>query len=247
MRLTTRAAIIALAFALVLAACGDDDGTTDTSPAPTAAASTESTATGATAAASTTAASPTGGGTDFGDLQARYESTPLRLTYVSGEDTDQVEIVLAQDPTATPPVESITLVGEDTKIIITGDTTVLCDSGACFEIPGATGEGLVAGLLGPFGALLALGPDGPLGASVGEEPITVAGRRGVCYTYTPPSEVGADTDLFRQCVDGDLGFTLLLQSSQTGSDELTTIMEVTDVSDPSPEDFEPTGPVTPTP
>lgn len=250
MRSTTKAVIVLVALVLVAAACGDDD--TSTSAAATATNGTTA-STAAPGATSATATSSGGAedGPDVGELLARYEVTPLRTTYLFGEGESQTEVVLAQDPTADPPIESILIIEADSKIIISEGTTIFCDgsSNMCFEVPGAGGDSLASGLLGPFGSVfLSVGSGGPLaGVDVTEEPITVAGRDGVCFTYAPPAEVGGETDLIRQCIDNELGFTLLLQASDTTTDAVETVMELIDFSQPTPEDFEPTGPVTTTP
>jgi len=253
MRSTSRTVVVIIALALAAGACGDDDAasTTDAITEDTVAPITEDTAT-TTIAPTTTAATATSSesaeaGPDVGELLARYEMTPLRTTYLLGEGDDQTEIVLAQDPTANPPIESVTIIEADTKIIISEGTTILCEGSTnmCFEVPGAAGESLTTGLLGPFGSLLAMGRDGPLGAAITEEPITVAGRNGVCLTYVPPVGLEGEADQFRQCIDSELGFTLLLQVSATTPGAVETVMELIDFSQPTSEDFEPTGPVTP--
>ena len=240
----TRAMIAVVALALVGSACGDDDATT------TSAATAETTV--ATEAPPATFATPptTGavdGGPDVNELLERYEVTPLRATYLFGEGDNQTEVVLAQDPTAEPPVESITIVEADSKIIISDGVTIFCDgsSNICFEVPGAAGENLAAGLLGTAGSVfLAAESSGLSGADVTEEPITVAGRDGVCFSFTPPTGLEGDGDLIRQCIDNDLGFTLLMQTTDTTTGVVETVMELIDFSQPTPEDFEPTGPVT---
>ncbi len=255
MRSTTRAAILISTLALVVAACGDDDAvttTTATTPDDTTASTTAPVTTIATATSTATTIDVSGDGPDVDDLLALYEATPLRTTYLFGEGDSQTEIVLAQDPTAEPPVESITIAEENSKIIISDGVTIFCDgsSNMCFEVPGGTGDSLATGLLGPFGGgvFLTAGRSGAVpGASVSEEPITVAGRDGVCFTYEAPAEFGSDTNLVRQCIDGELGFTLLLQAGDTATDAVETVMELIDFSQPTAEDFEPTGPVTPAP
>ena len=259
MRSTSRAVIVLLALALIAAACGDDDVATtsaDTFSDDTVAPVTEDTATTVTedtAAPPTTSAPATTtegvvGGPDVTELLALFQVTPLRTTYLLGEGDDQTEIVLAQDPTASPPIESIAIEEANAKIIISEEMTIFCDgsSNMCFEVPGASGDSLATGLLGPFasGVFLTAGPGGALaGAALTEEPITVAGRDGVCFTYEAPG-VEFETDFIRQCIDNELGFTLLLQSSDA-TDVVETVMELTDFARPTAEDFEPTGPVTP--
>jgi hypothetical protein len=69
----------------------------------------------------------------------------------------------------------------------------------------------------------------------------------VCFTFTPPAGAGFDTELIHQCIDSELGFTLLLQSQDTGGTTESTVMELTAFGDPLPDDFTPSGPVTATP
>jgi len=251
MRSASRALIVLVALTLVAAACSDDDATT------TAATSATNDTTAVTAAPPTTAATATSGGSvendpssELGDLLARFEMTPLRTTYLLGMGEDQTEIILAQDPAADPPIESIVIVEDGSKIIISEGTTIFCDgSGAgCFEVPGGAGDSLVGGFLGPFasGVFLTSGAGGAIAASaVTEEPITVAGRDGVCFTYEPPAGFDTDTSVLRQCIDNEFGFTLLLQSEGTTTDGLETELELIDFAQPTAEDFEPTGPVIP--
>lgn len=246
MRFITRAMIAVVALVLVGAACGDDDtGATTTSAA------TDETTVATEDPPTTSAVPPTTGADDgdpdVGELLARYEMTPLRATYLFGEGDSQTEVVLAQDPTADPPVESITIVEVNSKIIISEGVTIFCDgsSNMCFEIPGAAGENLAAGLLGTAGSVfLAVESGAFAGVDVTEEPITVAGRDGVCFTFTSPTGFEGETDLVRQCIDNELGFTLLMQTTDTTTDVVETVMELIDFSQPTPEDFEPTGPIT---
>jgi hypothetical protein len=235
-----------LALSVVIAACGDDDA--QTTATDSTGGTDAPTDTAAPATPTTQAAAPSG----FGDLDsalARYENTPLRTTYLIGEGDDREEIIIAQDPTATPPIESITLPAADTKIIISEGTTTLCDgsSSMCFELPGAGGESLTTGLLGPFAGFLSLGVENIPGVETSQEPITVAGRDGICFSYEPPDAVGSDTDLIRQCVDGEFGFTLLMQASAADSDDIETVMELTEFVQPTPEDFAMPYPVTSSP
>ena len=245
MRFVTRAMTAVVALALVGAACGDDDATTTTSAAI------DDTTVATEAPPTTSATPPTAGaaddGPDVNELLERYEMTPLRATYLFGEGDSQTEVVLAQDPTADPPVESITIVEADSKIIISEGVTVFCDgaSNRCFEVAGAAGENLAAGLLGTAGSVFLAAESGGLsGADVTEESITVAGRDGVCFSFTPPAGFEGEGDLLRQCIDNELGFTLLLQTTDTTTDVVVTVMKLIDFSEPTPEDFEPTGPVT---
>lgn len=232
-----------LALTLAVAACGDDAAETtdiETTSAPAG--------TAAPVPPATQAAEPSGSDALESAL-ARYANTPLRTTYLIGEGDDREEIILAQDPTADPPIESITLPAAETKIVISGGTTILCDdsSSMCFELPGAGGTSLTTGLLGPFAGFLGLGAETVPGVETSQEPITVAGRDGICFSYEPPDALGADTDLIRQCIDGEFGFTLLMQASAADSDDVETVMELTDFGPPTPEDFATPYPVTSSP
>jgi hypothetical protein len=237
MRSFTRLAVVAVSMLLITSACGDDDATTPTTGATVTVVGTEDDPSTTSTAPPAPEGTPSPG--DLSDLQARYDMTPLRTTYLIGDADSLEEIILAQDPTANPPIESITIPAGDTKIIISDGTTTVCDGGAasCFQIPGAGGESLAAGLLGPLSSLLVAMPEDLLGVDVTQEAITVAGREGVCFTYTPAPSVEADTDLIRQCVDNELGFTLLMQASEVGNDAVETVMELTDFASPTAEDF----------
>ena len=76
--------------------------------------------------------------------------------------------------------------------------------------------------------------------------MTIAGRSGICFTYEAPGGYGADITTLRQCIDDEFGFTLLLESSETGG-PIERVIELTAFADPTAEDFEPTGPVTASP
>ena len=247
MHFTGRALIFVIALALVAAACGDDDAATTTTTTVAPGTTTASTAAPATTATTTEGTDEEDSGA-IDELLALYEMTPVRVTYLIGEGDNQTEIVLSQDPTAEPPVESITIAEANSKIIITEGMTVFCDgaSNMCFEVPGAGGESMMAGFLGPIGSIFATAESGgPLAdADITVEPTTVAGRDGVCFSYEPPPSLGVEYDLVRQCIDNEFGFTLLVQSSDTTDGTVETIMELIDFSQPTPEDFEPTGPVT---
>jgi hypothetical protein len=248
MRFTTRTAIVLAAMALVAVACGDDDATTTTAAPSATTSSTAATATTSAAPATTTAAAPGG---DVGELLARFAMTPARTTYLLGTGDNETEVVIAQDPTATPPIEAITIVENNSKIIISDGMTVFCDgsSNTCFEVPGGGGASLVTSLLGPFasGVFLQSGPGGVIpGVAITEEAVTVAGRSGVCFTYEAPDGYGADITTLRQCIDDEFGFTLLMESSEGGG-PIERVMELTAFATPTAADFEPTGPVTAAP
>ncbi|WKZ82026.1 MAG: hypothetical protein QY307_08015 [Acidimicrobiia bacterium] len=232
---------IALALVLVVAACGDDDATTTTGAgAATTAADSGTATTAAGGATDTTAAG--GSGTVGGDIQALldvYASTPLRLTYLMGDqDEDPETVVMAQDPTS-DPIRSSIITGE-AKIISNGEETMMCEDGQCIVLAGVTADALIQGLLGPFAAsflLLSTGNDVP-GSSLVAMDGTIAGRTGICWQYTPPGT----TETYRQCIDDQLGFTLLMETSLSGGGT-TRVMELLEYATPTDEDFEPTGPV----
>ena len=260
---TRKMLIAAMAFALVVAGCGDDDdaattttaagGTTattsDSDTATTQAGDGDTTTTGVTAAPSTTADDGEPTASDLGDLAATFAMTPARLTYLFGEPGDQDEVILSQDPTQDPPVSAIIAQG-DFKIIYTGTANIVC-SPDCFEVPSlgdaAITDNLVGGLMGPIaGALLtADGLSSVPGIGVDEEQVTIAGRSGICFTFTPPAGSGADSG--RVCIDDELGFMLRVDDREAGTDTFVPLMELTEFGDPLPEDFEPLGPVQSTP
>jgi len=187
----------------------------------------------------------------LGDLLQVFEQTPLRTTYNFGDGTDVTAVTLSQDPTQDPAVEAVLIDEADAKLITIGDETIFCDTaaGECFSVPGAAGAGMSAGLLGPFAGGLFIGDqlEGLPGGTVTEGTIEVAGRSGICFTFTPPPDAGFDAELIRQCIDSEFGFILLLQSQEAGSETLETIMELIEFGAPLPDDFTPTGPVTATP
>jgi hypothetical protein len=249
MRFTARVAIALAAMALVAVACGDDDATT-TTVAP-------STTTGSTAVPATTSVAPAttaavpGGESDAAELLARFAMTPARTTYLLGTGDNETELIVAQDPTATPPIEAITIVENNSKIIISDGMTIFCDgsSNMCFEVPGGGGSSLVSSLLGPLasGVFLEAGPNGAIpGVAITEQPVSIAGRSGICFTYEAPDGYGADITTLRQCIDDEFGFTLLMEASEGGG-PIERVMELTAFAPPTAEDFEPTGPVTASP
>jgi len=250
MRSASRALIALVALVLVTAACSDDDTTTNVTTATDETAAATSAPPTSNGTATSTAAVESDSSSEVADLLARFEITPLRTTYLLGTGDDQTGLILAQDPTATPPIESIVIVEDGSKIIISDDGTIFCDgsSGGCFEIPGGAGDSLVDGFLGPFanGVFLTSDADGVIpGSLVAEEPITVAGRGGICFTYEAPADFESDISMLRQCIDSEFGFTLLLESEAFATGDIATVLELIDFAQPTAEDFEPTGLVTP--
>jgi hypothetical protein len=242
MRTSLRLALVALVVALVVPACGDDTTTETTLP--------DSTTTTAVTTTTAATAAPTPGG-DLQLLLDEYERTPLRVTYLFGDGSESTTLILSQDPTADPPVEAVILPEADSKLITIGDESIFCDTAAnqCFSVPGGGGAGFSANLLGPFagGLFLAADLETVPGAEVTTETAEVAGRASLCFTFEPPANAGFDTDLVRQCLDAELGFTLIVEAREAGSNTLETIMELIDFGEPLEDDFTPTGPVADSP
>jgi hypothetical protein len=254
---------VALAVLVALAAaCGDDSG----SPF----ASSTSTADGSTTTAQGTTTSRAGGSTtsiaegettstaglpgDAGDIEElleRFREVPLRTTYLMGDEPDRQEITFSQDPTLNPPASAVLFEGG--KLITFEDRYIVCSGeGAgsqCFETPASEGVNMATAMLGPFAALaLSLqGMTDTPGVEVETEEVTIAGRNGVCFTYRPEAVTGSDLEFARQCIDGELGFALLLEVKEAGSDEVKRVLELLAMGQPEPGDFEPTGPVIPLP
>lgn len=232
---------IALALVLVVAACGDDDATTTTSAETVTTVADSGTATTADvgAAATTTAG---GSGTIGSDIQALldlYADTPLRLTYLMGDqDDDPATVIMAQDPTSDPIRSAIVV--DDAKIISNGEETMMCEDSQCIVLAGVTAESMIQGLLGPFAAsfLLSAAVEDIPGTSLERMDGEIAGRTGICWVYAPPGT----TETYRQCIDDQLGFTLLMETSLSGGGT-TRVMELLEYATPTDEDFEPTGPV----
>lgn len=182
-------------------------------------------------------------------LLQEFARTPLRATYRFGEGSDTAEVILSQDPTADPPVAAILIDRAQAKLLTIGDQTVFCDtvSTACFEIAGTGGEDLASTLLGTFaGSLLVVGYHGsPEDPAIDPESLTIAGRTAICITYIPPPESGLGESRIRQCLDSELGFTLLLETLDATGKASATVVELLEFGSPLEGDFEPTGPITP--
>jgi hypothetical protein len=257
---------VALAALVILAgACGDDSGDPFTSSTTEGQASTtsggEATTTSGSEATTTAAGETTtsgaettitGAGSEAGDIEdllEHFQQVPLRTTYLMG--ADQEEMTFSQDPTQDPPVSAVLFEGG--KFITIGDSTIICSGeGAgsqCFETPAGEGVNMATAALGPF-ATLALSLQGMTdtpGVEVESEQVTIAGRSGVCFTYRPEAITGSNLEFARQCIDTELGFSLLMEVKEAGSDEVERVMELIAVGQPEPNDFEPTGPVIPLP
>ena len=246
-----RIALLLVALALVAAACGGDDspfGATTTTAAAgsdTTGADTTSGAADTTEGSVTTGPAPAGG--DIDELLARAENAPMRTTYRFGEAPNDQIITLVQDPTLDPPASAMIL--PEGKFISRGDQSIICDMtgpGQCIAVPGGQGAEMFQGFLSPvLTSLLATGDvTGAPGYSVEEDRTQIAGRQGICFTFTPQAFVGSDVEWIRQCIDSELGFTLLFEGRNAGDDAPERIMELLEFGRPQPDDFEPTGPVT---
>lgn len=129
-------------------------------------------------------------------------------------------------------------------MIVTEEGTVFCDAAGegCFRMGSSQQGGQMAGGMGPFfGFATALheGEQLPGATTTGEAEI--AGRTASCATYD-----AADYDPSLQgeaeyCFDPGSG--LMLRWSGTDSEGNTQTVEATEIGDPDPSDFEPTGPV----
>lgn len=235
---------IALIGGLFLTACTNDATMPTEVTSTTNAPSTSAT----TIAATTTEAPTTTSATERVDpLLHRFESEPFRGTYLFGNGPDQVEVTLSRDPTSDPPVEAVLVPAANAKLITMGEQTIFCETvtNVCFEVDG-TGSGLAAEMLGPLaGGLLVAGQVDVTSGTTVSEPVEVAGRTGICFTYSPPPEAGFESDSVRRCIDSELGLTLLLETERGSAME--TLMVLTELGEPRQEDFRPTGPVEPAP
>jgi hypothetical protein len=255
-----RLAVTAVVLVVLATACGDDSGSPFASSTTAGGASTTAggvTTTdggeGTTTAGETTTTEggatigPGGAAGDVEELLARFRQVPLRTTYLVGSGSDRQEMTFSQDPTQDPPVSAV--VFPDGKMLTVGDRYIICSGeGAgsqCFEMPATEGVDMASAMLGPFAALawsLQGSADLP-GYEVETEQVTIGGRTGVCFTYRPAAVTGSTTEFVRQCIDSDLGFALLLEIKEAGSDEVERVMELVSAGDPEPGDFEPTGPL----
>jgi hypothetical protein len=255
-----RIAILLAALAVVVAACGDDDGSVlgaeTTAPTATSASEGGTTAGGAETTMEGEESPTTMGeaGSAGGSVQAAldaYQNATFRAVYRFGAGADEQIITLVQDPSQDPPV-SATLIGQDGeegRFLTIGDQSLMCGPPGedCIEFPGDTGMNMGQALFGPMlTSLLTLeNVESTPGFTVEQNPTTVAGRTGVCFTFSPTAlAVGADIEFIRQCIDSELGFILLFEGLETGGDAVETIMELLEFGLPQPGDFEPTGPVT---
>jgi hypothetical protein len=138
---------------------------------------------------------------------------------------------------------------EGGKMISSEGSNIVCSGeGAgsqCFELPETEGLDMAMSFLGPFAglALSLQGMSDVPGVEVETGQVTIAGRTGVCFTYRPGAITGSTLEFARQCIDSELGFALLLEVKEAGSDNVERVMELIAVGQPQPDDFEPTGPV----
>ena len=251
-----RIAILLTSLALIVAGCGDDDGSV-LGESSTTAGPTETTAGGA--ASTTTAATPpdTSEGDPDGpsnDIQAallNYETAAFRAIYRFGEGADSQIVTISQDPGFDPPV-SATLIGPDGdegRFLTIGERTIVCGppGDECIEFPAGMGMDMGQALLGPVlsGFLLNDNLGSNPGFTVEEGTATIGGRSGLCFTFTPTAlGNGVDVEFVRQCVDAELGFILLIETLQPGGGGVETILTLLEFGLPMPSDFEPSGPLT---
>lgn len=266
MKTWKRRIIGAAVITLVAAACGDDDSTdtTGTAPAGTAASSTTTT-TGAGDAETTTSTSGTtlttqvdptvaGGDADTAEILALLDAfavSDVRTTYRVGATGEEFELILSQRPTAEPPVSATIIEAQDTRIITFEDRTIFCSAGTgCIELATGGGEDapgldVVRGAFGPLLASVVTADD--VQSNPGIEFTTdfdeIAGRRGLCFSFDVPPDPTADVQSIRQCIDAELGFVLLMETTNLAGVE-QRVMELLEFGEPRDEDFEPTGPVT---
>lgn len=253
-----------LALAVVAAACGDDDegvfgpaeSSQGTTSPTTGAGGTDDSAAESTEATAAPTTAPGGGdgGGEVSELLERYQGETLRATYLFGEGDDAQVVVVSQDPSQDPPVSAfIILEGpdpdapEEGRILTIGGDTVFCGppgaDNVCLGMPGDDPSATPFGaMLGPlFGFLFAAEYESLPGFEVDRGSTTVAGRSGLCFTVTPQAIVQADVEFLRQCIDAELGFTLLLEGKDAGGETVERYMELIEFAMPQPADFEPTG------
>lgn len=257
-RINVRLAVLAVALVALVAACGDDSGSPFGSSTTSAGGETTTSQAGAsttqaggatTTAGEETTSTQAGGSGELDRLLEQFRQTPLRTTYAM---EDGGELTFSQDPTQVPPVSAVLY--EDGKMITAGDSYIVCSgegaTGMCFTMPATEGMDMATAFLGPFASLalsLQAGMTDTPGYDVETDQATIAGRSGVCFTYSPDVGLGADYEYVRTCIDEELGFTLLVQVQESGATEATTVMKLVSFGDPEPSDFEPTGPVTEVP
>ena len=250
-RAVPRLVLLLAVGALVIAACGDDSGGTAASSSTAAGGSTTAARDGTTVAGDTTAPPTTtpGSSSDIEELLGRYRRVPLRTTYLSGEGDARTEMTFSQDPTADPPVSA--MISAEGKAIFLADSMIFCsaegEGAQCFEMPAEGGSGLLDAMFSPWAmlAMTAGDPTATTGFDVETDQFTIAGRSGICFTFRPDIAIAGETEFVRQCVDGELGFTLLLEVKEVGAAAVERVMELIAVGEPEEGDFEPTGPVMP--
>jgi hypothetical protein len=265
-----RIGMIASVVALIAAACGDDGldaGTTTSVGASTTTSSAQPETTSTlpdetgptdTTQPTTTEPDPPVGSEEVAALIEEYQRVPLRVTYLVGEGPAEQTVTLAQDPQQVPPVSAVIMYSgpesespEQGRVITIGERTIVCGppgpGNTCFEATDTSegGVGVAAAALGPlFSMLLVMADLTEIpGLTVEENPVTIAGRQGVCFTYAAGRFVGAGAATVRHCLDAELGFTLRIHAEDADGATLQKVMELIDFAQPRPEDFEPTGEV----
>jgi hypothetical protein len=262
-----RVAAVCVAVLLVAAGCGDDDDgglfdgstsqatattssgptTTDAGEDPTTTAGPATTDAGEGPATTSGGSDITTGDDDIDALLERFRAEPLRLTYELGDGGADGTMILAQDPTADPPVASYTFVEDGGRVIQRPGEMIICDqAGGCFTVPAVGGEEMLLAMFGGGAAgawMLAAGAGDTPGYDVESEGVSIAGRDGVCITLTPNQAFDPDVEYLRQCVDAEIGFVLLMETRDQGADSPEQAMRLLEYALPTPDDFEPTGPV----
>lgn len=210
--------LLAAALGLTLAACSSSTPTGGSSPDP-----------------STTETAGGEGSAEFLALaQSGFESDTFKMTFnaTTGSDTSTITWARRGD-------ESAFTIGEGSeafKIIEPGDgTTISCSGDSCFESEGTQGGSMADAFIAPFTAFSSFiteAEDLPGFATSGSR--TLAGRAATCASW---SYFGASSEV---CIDNETGLTLLWS---TGAEGESLTWEVTELGEPTDEDFEPTGEV----
>jgi hypothetical protein len=217
--------VLVIVAALTMVACGGGDDPTVGGEAP-----------GDDDAAATTTAPPVD--RDDDDLSALLEQgseVRARVTYrITDADGSTEEITFSQDP------PRFAFISDEGKFIVDGDDVVACGGGECTRFPAEMGTQMAAGMMGAITAPLlgmqeAARSGTPFGA--GTDRREIAGRSAVCTTleagrFPGVTEEGSATF----CADAELGVMLLWEVEHEGE---VNRLEVIDLDDPRPDDFEP--------
>jgi hypothetical protein len=239
-----KAITLLIAVLLIAAACGDDQSILD-GAGTVASTAADGAGVTTTAAADGGDGTPTAGG-DITDLYAQYQTMALRTTYLSGPDPDPEIVTFSQDPNQDPPVAAMIMEGG--KAITRGDELIWCDESMCMSYPGGMGETFIQAFMNPmlYSLLAVEDLDQLPGFQVEQGTTVIAGRNGICTSFTATAALGGGGESARWCIDSELGFTLLIEKRDPGGD-WERLMELIEFGAPQPDDFEPTGPVTPMP